>query len=506
MSYRPCDPVPSDAETVRQFLEIISAQAKHACKDEGGKELAGVLQISRVHPSNDELAVSGRFEMGDVDHMVATALADANAGLNSYVEARIIKRDTHRKARGDAKATVGVFALVADNDADKGKMQKRVLPPSMVTETSPGNSHDWFFLEKALSNGDAKQLGEGMRALGGDADTGNPTQPYRIAGTANYPNASKQERGRFEVHATRVLECSGKRYTAAQLRAVFPLPEKAQTNSSQDNCDGVGDWYDAAKKLPDNLRALIKDGPQQPDADRSKVFHSVVGQLKRLGWSADNIFQLLNKFPSGIALKYASTGRLQKNVGSSFGKCDAPPPGLPDHDTCCPAHDDGTPSLSIRDARGKVLVHCHADCDQAEVIAALRSRRLWEGGHRSFMRPAQHKAGNAQPGRDDMKRRAGALAIWQATKSARNTLVETYLNARGLSLQPPPTLRFHPGLKHPSGATWPAMVALVTRGRESVAVHRTFLTRDGRAKAPVKPQKMLLGPCRGGVVRLAPPR
>ena len=152
-----------------------------------------------------------------------------------------------------------------------------------------------------------------------------------------------------------MLECSGKRYTAAQLRAVFPLPEKAQTNSSQDNCDGVGDWYDAAKKLPDNLRALIKDGPQQPDADRSKVFHSVVGQLKRLGWSADNIFQLLNKFPSGIALKYASTGRLQKNVGSSFGKCDAPPPGLPDHDTCCPAHDDGTPSLSIRDARGKVV-------------------------------------------------------------------------------------------------------------------------------------------------------
>ena len=41
----------------------------------------------------------------------------------------------------------------------------------------------------------------------------------------------------------------------------------------------------------------------------------------------------------------------------------------------CPAHDDKTPSLSIRQGRdGKVLVRCHAGCEQAAVIAALRSR------------------------------------------------------------------------------------------------------------------------------------
>ena len=34
----------------------------------------------------------------------------------------------------------------------------------------------------------------------------------------------------------------------------------------------------------------------------------------------------------------------------------------------CPAHDDRKPSLSIRDADdGKVLVRCHAGCDQARV-------------------------------------------------------------------------------------------------------------------------------------------
>jgi len=46
----------------------------------------------------------------------------------------------------------------------------------------------------------------------------------------------------------------------------------------------------------------------------------------------------------------------------------------------CPAHDDRAPSLSIADARdGKVLVRCHAGCDQRDVIAALRARRLGRG-------------------------------------------------------------------------------------------------------------------------------
>ena len=43
----------------------------------------------------------------------------------------------------------------------------------------------------------------------------------------------------------------------------------------------------------------------------------------------------------------------------------------------CPAHEDGTPSLSIRERNGRVLVHCHAGCAQPDVIAALRERGLW---------------------------------------------------------------------------------------------------------------------------------
>ena len=38
---------------------------------------------------------------------------------------------------------------------------------------------------------------------------------------------------------------------------------------------------------------------------------------------------------------------------------------------CCPAHDDRTPSLSIRAGRdGRVLLRCWAGCDTAAVLAA----------------------------------------------------------------------------------------------------------------------------------------
>jgi putative DNA primase/helicase len=164
----------------------------------------------------------------------------------------------------------------------------------------------------------------------------------------------------------------------------------------------------------------------------------------------------------------------------------------------CPAHDDRNPSLSIRDASpSKVLVRCHAGCDQSRVIAALRARGLWAGEHRSrdrLIRPEPRRATET------------ALRTWHAATPAPGTLVETYLRSRGIGVAPPPSLRFHGGLKHPSGGIWPAMVALVTRGSDDapLAIHRTFLSRDGTGKAPVAPQKMMFGPCRSGAVRLGP--
>jgi phage/plasmid primase-like uncharacterized protein len=173
----------------------------------------------------------------------------------------------------------------------------------------------------------------------------------------------------------------------------------------------------------------------------------------------------------------------------------------------CPAHADSTPSLSIRDSvDGRVLVHCFACCSQARVIAALKSMWLWEeSADRRYTRPIRHAFGHNQLDRDDAQRTEVALAIWQASVPANNTLIATYLASRGIHLPPPPTLRFIAGLKHRSGETWPAMVGLVIRGTDDTptGIHRTYLARDGNGKAPVEPRKMMLGKCSSGAVRLA---
>ncbi|MEZ6139186.1 MAG: hypothetical protein R3B84_01325 [Zavarzinella sp.] len=39
---------------------------------------------------------------------------------------------------------------------------------------------------------------------------------------------------------------------------------------------------------------------------------------------------------------------------------------------CCPAHNDYTPGLSIKETDdGKVLLHCHAGCEVKEIVAAM---------------------------------------------------------------------------------------------------------------------------------------
>ena len=99
----------------------------------------------------------------------------------------------------------------------------------------------------------------------------------------------------------------------------------------------------------------------------------------------------------------------------------------------CPAHDDRTPSLSIRDAdNGRVLVHCHAGCDQERVIATLRTRGLWvQNSAHLPSRPSPRVVVERQPDQDDAKRSEAALAIWRLSMPAEGRLVETYLVSRG---------------------------------------------------------------------------
>jgi hypothetical protein len=170
----------------------------------------------------------------------------------------------------------------------------------------------------------------------------------------------------------------------------------------------------------------------------------------------------------------------------------------------CPGHDDRTPSLSIKDHGGFVLFHCHAGCSQARVMEALSARGLWTLQTHPHDNVVVVKNLTAQNS-DERGRKQGALRIWASSNPATGTLVESYLHSRGITRAVPPSLRFSPALRHPVGGLWPAMVALLqTQNGEPIAIHRTFLDRDGSGKAPIEPNKLMLGSCRGGAVRLAP--
>mgnify|MGYP002641388782 FL=1 len=38
---------------------------------------------------------------------------------------------------------------------------------------------------------------------------------------------------------------------------------------------------------------------------------------------------------------------------------------------CCPAHEDSTPSLSVKQGRDKILLHCKAGCNWREILDAM---------------------------------------------------------------------------------------------------------------------------------------
>ena len=172
---------------------------------------------------------------------------------------------------------------------------------------------------------------------------------------------------------------------------------------------------------------------------------------------------------------------------------------------CCPAHEDRIPSLSISSDGGKILFYCHAGCTQDEVISALRRRGLW--GNQSWFKPKikspikpnLHKRASKEDSKKDY-----AKPVWDATIPSKNTLIEKYLTSRNITLACPNSLRFHPNLRHKDGEYFPAMVGEITNSLDNAfqGIHRTFLQRDGTAKAPLKNQKLMLGQAKNGVVKL----
>lgn len=300
-----------DATAVREFVHVIAAQAKAALD---GAEAPGFLQLTRLHPADEKL-VPSRYQIDDIERMVSAALIDSEAGHNVYIEGRLVRHGLNGNERGKLADTAAVFALVIDSDADKQMGWAPTVRPSMTVETSPGNFQYWFFLKEAISAELGQQLGERIRkAVNSDHDTGNVVQPYRVAGTINYPGVAKILRGRVIV-PTRLIEFDPEvLWTPEAIEAAFPPIEPKTDGGAQAGANYAGG--DLAN-IPADTLAVIRSGPRQGE-DRSHVFWNVIVALKRVGWNVDGIVGLLEQYPNGIAQKYR--GRLGQEVERVYRK------------------------------------------------------------------------------------------------------------------------------------------------------------------------------------------
>lgn len=164
--------------------------------------------------------------------------------------------------------------------------------------------------------------------------------------------------------------------------------------------------------------------------------------------------------------------------------------------TCCPAHEDKNPSLSIRDGDNGLLLFCHAGCAYADVARAIAGKVSANPhfGSTAYRRP---KKLNQDRHRDL------ARTIWENAQPNSGTQAEAYLRERSIQGPLPESLRFDPELRHPTGCRLPAMVGRIDRGSEiCTGIHRTFLEPGAPKKTARSPAKAMLGRCAGGAVRL----
>jgi putative DNA primase/helicase len=272
--------------------------------------------LSRFNCVDDKL-VPSRFRIDASEAIIKAATFDANAGFNVYSERRTVRADLKGPTRGKLSDTEFAFAVVVDADHDKGRGGTVTVPPSLTVETSPGNFHHWFLFDRPVSAKQAKLIGDAIRtATGADADTGVVTQPYRVAGTPNFPSKTKQARGRTLTKPTRLVERSERLWDPDELRAAFANVTSAPHRVGAPLASTAPD----EASLPAELLQDIRDGGVSLGADKSRsgLFHRVVAELKKRKWTVDQIYALLARYPQGVAAKYPK--RLRAEIERSFKK------------------------------------------------------------------------------------------------------------------------------------------------------------------------------------------
>jgi hypothetical protein len=174
----------------------------------------------------------------------------------------------------------------------------------------------------------------------------------------------------------------------------------------------------------------------------------------------------------------------------------------------CPAHEDKSPSLSLRDGSKGLLVHCFSGCAAADVYAAIR--RIDE----RLLKPGQ-TAPEPVKGSSEYERRQHEKAswLWSQRRPIVGTIAETYLRSREIACALPVTLGFLPPRKPEQHPAMIAAFAVPPEPEPGVlgvphdvqAVHLTLLRPDGSDKADVKKPKLIVASPGARPIVLAPP-
>lgn len=166
----------------------------------------------------------------------------------------------------------------------------------------------------------------------------------------------------------------------------------------------------------------------------------------------------------------------------------------------CPAHEDRSPSLSVRVGDRSLLFKCFAGCNTIDVLRAIRRLRLDV--------PTHERTGPSdfQPYTERIATRVTDL--WQGAQPFERSPGAVYARARGL-FGNAATLRYHPRTPLGKGSAVrfrPALLAAVRSRERIVAVERLFLDpATGVPVAGLDPPKRMLGRPLDGAVRFGVP-
>src|SRR5262249_35599218 len=86
-----------------------------------------------------------------------------------------------------------------------------------------------------------------------------------------------------------------------------------------------GNGFDSSgcKYSIDQIEQIVREGPPA-GANRSDVFHAIIGHYVGCGWQVDRIFKHLQQYSNGIGSRYLAADRLRLEVEDSAGNKDTP--------------------------------------------------------------------------------------------------------------------------------------------------------------------------------------